>query len=125
MNHHYNKNLKEFAHELRNETVSKAEKFIWKALLSKSQTGYKFKRQRPIDRFIVDFFCAKLNLIIEIDGNSHLNKGEYDYYRENRLKSLGFHIVRFKEGDVLQNFNQVHSEVMRAVEVLDIHTGNM
>jgi very-short-patch-repair endonuclease len=118
MNHFYNKNLREYAHELRNETVSKAEKFIWKALLSKCQTGFKFKRQRPIDRFIVDFFCPELNLIIEIDGNSHLNKGEYDYYRENRLKSLGFQIIRFTEGNVLQNYNNVHFDIMRTVEVL-------
>ena len=89
--HYYNKNLKEFARELRSESVSKAEKRIWKAFLSRKQfKGLRFLRQRPIDYFIVDFFCPELKLIIEIDGNSHFQKPEYDSYRQERLKSLGF-----------------------------------
>ena len=73
--HYYNKNLKEFARELRSESVSKAEKRIWKAFLSRKQfKGLRFLRQRPIDYFIVDFFCPELKLIIEIDGNSHFQK---------------------------------------------------
>lgn len=57
-NNHYNKNLKDFARELRTLTVSKAEKHIWKAVLSRKQTDERVLRQRPIDNFIVDFFCA-------------------------------------------------------------------
>jgi very-short-patch-repair endonuclease len=64
-NNHYNKNLKEFARELRTKTVSKAEKYIWKAVLSRKQTGERFLRQRCIDYFIVDFFAPELRLIIE------------------------------------------------------------
>ena len=67
LNNHYNKNLKEFARELRTQSVSKAEKRIWKIILSREQTGVRFLRQRPIDRFIVDFFAPRLKLIIEID----------------------------------------------------------
>ncbi len=73
-NNFYNPSLKYNARELRTATVSKAEKYIWKALLSRNKLGHKFKRQRPIDRFIVDFFCSDLQLIIEIDGNSHKTK---------------------------------------------------
>ena len=70
----YNPNLKENARQLRTETVSKAEKRIWKSLLSKRKlNGERVFRQRPIDRFISDFFIPELKLIIEIDGNSHFS----------------------------------------------------
>ena len=118
MNHHYNSNLREFARDLRTESVSKAEKYIWKALLSRKKMGVAFKRQRPISNFIVDFFSGEIGLIIEIDGSSHLNKGEYDFYRENKLKDLGFLIIRFSEGEVLQNIDEVHQKIYRVVEVL-------
>lgn len=107
MNNHYNKNLKKYANELRNNSVSRAEKYIWKAGLSRNQMGVKFKRQRPILNFIVDFFCAELKLIIEIDGNSHYIKGDYDRYRHEMLSSMGFTIIRFSEGEVLNNFDDV------------------
>jgi very-short-patch-repair endonuclease len=110
-NNHYNKNLKEFARELRTETVSKAEKLLWKAILSRKQTGERFLRQRPIDNFIVDFFAPALGLIIEIDGSSHINKGEYDFYRQQKLESLGYEMIRFSEGEVLQNAGLVKERI--------------
>ena len=120
--HYYNKNLKEFARELRSESVSKAEKRIWKAILSRKQfKGFRFLRQRPIDKFIVDFFCPELKLIIEIDGNSHFQKPEYDFYRQERLKSLGFEIVRYTEGEVLQNLESVHSSLVHVVHCLQMN----
>ena len=118
MNNHYNTNLKEYARELRTASVSKAEKYIWKALLSRKQMGVAFKRQRPISNFIVDFFSAEICLIIEIDGSSHFNKGEYDAFRENKLKELGFTVFRFSDGEVLQNIREVYQQIYRVVEVL-------
>jgi very-short-patch-repair endonuclease len=118
-NNHYNPNLKEYARELRSETVSKAEKRIWKALLSRKQMeGYRFLRQRPIDRFIVDFFCPELMLIVEIDGNSHFYKPEYDRYRQDRLEALGYTVFRFTEGLVMQNINSVHEQLNYVVYCL-------
>ena len=114
-NNYYNKNLKEFARELRTETVSKAEKFLWKAVLSRKQTGERFLRQRPIDKFIVDFFAPELGLIIEIDGSSHFIKGEYDFYRQRRLESLGYVFLRFKEGEVIQNVGLVKERIDYAI----------
>ena len=78
-------------------------------------------RQRPIDKFIVDFFCPALKLIIEIDGNSHFQKPEYDFYRQERLKSLGFEIVRYTEGEVLQNLESVHASLMHVVHCLQMN----
>ena len=117
-NNHYNKNLKEFARELRTETVSKAEKLIWNAVLSRKQSGERFLRQRPIDNFIVDFFAPNLGLIIEIDGSSHANKGEYDFYRQQKLEGLGYVMIRFSEGEVLQAVGLVKEKIDYAIVCL-------
>ncbi len=116
-NHHYNKNLREFAVELRTQTVSRGEKYLWKALQRKQQ-GVGFKRQRPIKHYIVDFFAQEIGLIIEIDGNSHLNKGESDRIRENDLVDLGFTLLSFKEGEVLHNLNEVLVQIQHAIACL-------
>ena len=118
-NNHYNPNLKEFARELRSTSVSKAEKRIWKSLLSREQLNERFLRQRPIKNFIVDFFCPKLGLIIEIDGSSHLSKGEYDFYREQKLKLLGYTIIRFQEGEVMNQLDDVKDQIVHAIYVLN------
>ena len=114
-NNHYNKNLKEFARELRTSTVSKAEKYLWKSVLSRKQTGERFLRQRPIDNFIVDFFSPELGLILEIDGSSHFNKGKYDLYRQQKLESFGYTFIRFYEGEVLQNIGAVKERIDFAI----------
>ena len=99
MNNQYNKNLKLYARELRTDTVSKAEKYLWKAGLRRSQMGVKFKRQRPMFNFIVDFFSAEIKLIIEVDGSSHNHKGSYDRYRQNKLEEHGYTVsTRFIHG---------------------------
>lgn len=112
---HYNSRLKEFARELRTETVSRAEKYLWKVVLSRKQTGERFLRQRPIKSFIVDFFAPEIGLIIEIDGNSHFNKGDYDRRRENELRNLGYELIRFSEGDIIYNLDVVHEKVIHAI----------
>ena len=114
-NNHYNKNLKEFARELRSETVSKAEKYLWKSVLSRKQTGERFLRQRPIDNFIVDFFAPSLGFIIEIDGSSHFNRGNYDFYRQKKLEGLGYVFLRITEGDVIQNIGEVKEKIDNAI----------
>jgi very-short-patch-repair endonuclease len=115
-NHFYNKNLKQYARELRTESVSKAEKYIWKVLLSRKQMGFLVKRQRPILNFIVDFFIPDLGLIIEIDGISHLNKGSYDFYRQEKLQDLGFEIIRFSEGEVLTNISEIENQLIHIIQ---------
>ncbi len=117
-NNYYNPGLKEFAHELRSETVSRAEKYLWKHVLSRNQQGVKFKRQRPILYFIVDFFSQEIGLIIEIDGNSHINKGDYDKMRQNKLEALGYTIIRFSEGDVINNLGDVIIQIQHAIHCL-------
>ena len=117
-NNYYNTNLKDFAHELRTETVSRAEKYLWKHVLSRNQQGTKFKRQRPISHFIVDFFSQEIGLIIEIDGNSHRNKGDYDKMRQDKLEGFGYTIIRFSEGNVINNLGDVITQIQHVIHCL-------
>ena len=72
-NNHYNKNLQPFANKLRHK-MTKAEACLWKYALRASGLGVPFRRERPIGRFIADFVCLPLKLIIEVDGVTHLYK---------------------------------------------------
>ncbi|MBI3135623.1 MAG: DUF559 domain-containing protein [Bacteroidetes bacterium] len=117
-NNFYNPSLKAYARELRTETVSRAEKILWKAILSRKQTGQRFLRQRPIDHFIVDFFCPELRLIVEIDGNSHFHKPEYDAWRQNKLEALGYQMLRFNEGAVINQLDDVSRQIDHAIYCL-------
>lgn len=105
LNNHYNKTLRPLARNLRNGSNSKAEKILWKKVLSRKQIGVRVLRQRPIDKYIVDFFIPTFKLIIEIDGTSHEFKGEEDMIRHANLEELGFRIIRFKEQEVLDGID--------------------
>ena len=118
MNNFYNKDLKLFSRTLRTQSVSRAEKQLWLSVLKSNKIGVKFNRQRPIDHFIVDFFSKELGLIIEIDGNSHDNNAKYDRYRQDRLIALGYTILRFQEGEVLNQIDEVAGKINHAVHCL-------
>lgn len=94
----YRKDLKEKARFLRKNS-SPGEIELWKVLKGKQIQGFDFDRQKPIDAFIVDFYCKRLKLAIEIDGRSHDFKIGYDKMRAKRLQSLGVSILRFSEND--------------------------
>ena len=119
--HHnfYNKNLKEYSRELRSLNATRAERFLWKSLLSKKQTGIRFLRQRPILYFIVDFYAPELNLIIEIDGSSYLHKSEGDFKRQQTLINLGNTLIRFSEGEVLNDLVSVENSIRNVIYSLE------
>jgi very-short-patch-repair endonuclease len=100
--------LKELARRLRNN-MTFGEVLMWQQLKRKQIRGFDFDRQRPIDRYIVDFYCKDLKLAIEIDGSSH--DGEEatrrDKIRQDRLESLGVRFLRFADADVKQNMDAV------------------
>lgn len=112
-NHHYNPKLQKYAHENR-EAMTKAEACMWKYALSRKQMlGYQFRRQRPIENYIVDFICLPLKLIIEVDGYSHQipeNEAK-DKIRQNRLIELGYTVVRFNDDAVLQHINMIRENI--------------
>lgn len=98
------KNIK-FAKLLRiNQTD--AELRVWQAVRASRLLGFKFRRQVPIDDFIVDFVCFEQKLIIEIDGGQHLNCQD-DIERDIKLKTFGFKVLRFWNNEVMRNFDGV------------------
>ena len=106
----YNPELKELARKLR-KNMTYAEVMLWKVLRNKTLLGFDFDRQRPIDNYIVDFYCKELKLAIEIDGGSHdlENIALNDRIREINLKSLGVTILRFKETEIRKDIKKVLS----------------
>jgi very-short-patch-repair endonuclease len=104
----YNPILKEFARELRNNSTE-TEIYLWLKLKGKQMYGYDFHRQKPIDNFIVDFFCIRLMLAIEVDGYSHefLEVYNKDVIKEKRLNELGIHVLRFSDNQVLKDMENV------------------
>jgi very-short-patch-repair endonuclease len=104
----YEQYLKELARKLR-QNMTLSEVLLWQRLKRKQMRGYDFDRQRPIDQYIVDFYCKDLKLAIEIDGSSH--DGEEakinDDIRQERLESLGVRFLRFTDADVKRNMEMV------------------
>ena len=78
--------------------------------------GYDFHRQKPIDQFIVDFYCYELLLAMEIDGRTHDYKVGADKERQRRLESLGVHFLRFRDVDVRQNVEGVVTVIRNWIE---------
>ena len=78
--------------------------------------GYSFLRQRPIYKYIVDFHCPRLKLVIEIDGESHRNKFESDQDRQRNLEKLGLQILRFHDRDVKHDMGNVLSCIQNWIE---------
>jgi len=108
-NYHYNKKLQALARNLRN-SMTKAECCLWKyALKAKKMQGYQFTRQRPVLNYIADFMCKELMLIIEVDGVSHQfdDIEKKDKIRQEKLKEVGFMVLRFSDGEILNNIGDV------------------
>ncbi|MEO1433154.1 MAG: endonuclease domain-containing protein [Cyanobacteria bacterium J06633_8] len=102
----YNQKLVEKAKELRKNMTS-AEIKLWNYYLKTLKI--RFLRQRPIDNFIVDFYCANLKLVIEIDGESHFTDEakNYDAQRTLILENYGLQVIRFTNEQVFKNFEGV------------------
>lgn len=111
----YNPALKEKARELRNNST-RTEILLWTFLKGRQLRGYDFHRQKPIDEYIVDFFCSELLLAIEIDGLSHIDKELYDSKRQNRLEQLGVKFLRFKDEDVFYNCDYIVKEIEKWID---------
>ncbi len=110
----YNPKLKVIARNLRKQGIL-SEVILWNELKAK-KLGYDFHRQKPIDEYIVDFYCSELELVIEIDGSSHSEKFEKDSERQKRLESFGIKFLRFYDGDVRFNIEGVIASILGWIE---------
>jgi len=104
----YNPHLKELARQLRNNST-KAEVILWQILKRRQMYGYNFDRQKPVDNFILDFFCHELMLGIEVDGYSHelIEIYNKDIVKEAWMNEFGISILRFSDFQVLKDTENV------------------
>ena len=119
----YNPNLKELARQLRNNST-KAEIILWQKLKGKQMYGYDFHRQKPIDNYIIDFFCHELMLGIEVDGYSHqiIEVFNKDVKKEGVMNMIGIHILRFSDEQVLKDTDNVIRTIEWYIVNFEEHT---
>ena len=102
-----------------------AEKKLWYNYLKNFK--FRFLRQRPIDNFIVDFYCAELKLVIEVDGDSHFtNEGkDYDVARTKILESYKLKVMRFTNDEVLNNLESVCQRIEELIPPTPLFKGGL
>jgi very-short-patch-repair endonuclease len=100
------------------EHMTNAESILWEALKSKQLNGFKFRRQHAIGLYIVDFYCHKLKLVIEIDGGYHntQEQREKDNLRTKELVDLGVKVIRFTNEDVEKDLDKVLETIIQSSE---------
>ena len=107
--------LRTRARELRNNPTD-AERVLWGQLRFWQLDGYKFRRQQPLGRYIVDFVCLEKRVIVELDGGQHAQQASLDAERDRWLRDEGFTILRFWNHDVLKNVGAVKELIYKTLE---------
>ena len=107
--------IQQRACELRKE-MTPAERCLWQALRGNALDGAYFRRQTAVGTFILDFYCAKSRLAVEVDGGQHLEQADYDAERTRWLgEERGIRVIRFTNEDVLQNLDAVLDVIREAL----------
>ena len=88
-------------------TSTDVERKLWHRIRDKQLVDFRFRRQRPIGKYIVDFICLEAKLIVELDGGQHAAEVGYDAKRTTFLASLGYRVLRFWNSEVVQNMEGV------------------
>jgi very-short-patch-repair endonuclease len=114
---YYKKYLNGYANSLRNDSTL-SEIILWKELKGKQILGMQFNRQRPIGQYIVDFYCAKAMLIIELDGITHHQDEQFekDKLRDETLTKLGYVVLRFHDDEVMNDRENVLREIEATIK---------
>ena len=106
--------IKNKARGLRNCQTDQ-EKKLWEKLRNGQINGMHFRRQHPYNIYIIDFYCFKANLAIEIDGKIHIGRRQYDEERTRFIESSGIKVIRFKNGDIENRIDWVVDEIKKAI----------
>ena len=107
------------ARKLRRSSTD-VERKLWHRIRDKQVEGFRFRRQRPIGKYIVDFICLNAKLIVELDGGQHADAIEYDEKRTAFLESLGYRVLRFWNNEVIENMGGVLERLRE--DLLSTHT---
>ena len=113
----YNTNLIPLARKNRKKQTPAERKMWFEVLRGRKLAGFKFTRQKPLNTFIADFYCAELLLVIEIDGLYHNEQKEYDEFRSQVLwESHGILVLRCKNEDILNRIEKVKKQLEVVIE---------
>ena len=107
--------MNDYARHLRN-SATEAERRLWQRLRRRQVNGFKFRRQRPIGRYVCDFVCLEADVIVELDGSQHAAQAPYDEQRDAFLRSNGFRVLRFWNGLVFSELDGVIQTIVAALE---------
>lgn len=102
--------MRELATSLRNNPTD-AERHLWQFLKKSQLSGYKFRRQESLGKYIVDFICIDARLIIEIDGSQHIERKELDKVRTDYLIRLDYKVIRYWNHQVLNQTTDVLEDI--------------
>lgn len=109
-----NKIHRDLARSLR-KNMTTPEQLLWEALRKRQLDGYRFRRQMPLGRYIADFVCLEVRLVIELDGKQHLDHQDYDHERNHWMQQQQFRVLRFWNHEWLNQPNQVLQHIRQAL----------
>jgi very-short-patch-repair endonuclease len=98
------------------KNMTDSEKLLWERLKGKQVLGMRIRRQHPIDIFIVDFYCHDARLVIEIDGDIHKEKVEYDDGREAEIEKYNLKVIRFSNDEVMSDIDTVINTIIATIK---------
>jgi very-short-patch-repair endonuclease len=107
--------LEQAAQAMRREPTG-SEAALWGALQKRQVAGLKFRRQHPVGRFVLDFYCASHRLVVEVDGGIHDAQQDHDAARTEALETHGYRVLRFRNEAVLHNLDDVVRRIAAAAE---------
>ena len=110
----YNRHLKKYSRRLRKE-MTESEKLLWSRIRGKQLKGLQIYRQKPIGPFVVDFYCPKAKLVIELDGGQHYTEHVQakDQARDDYMLTQGLRTLRFSDKEVFENLTGVLEAIWR------------
>ncbi len=114
----YNSNLKSLGRRLRG-SLTDAEKLLWSKLRRKQIENLQFNRQKPVGNYIIDFYCDKAKLIIEVDGGQHYEERNIksDRIRDEYFKKIGLKVIRFTNLDIFKNIDSVVEKIIQEIKI--------
>ena len=118
---HFNKYSERDKRKILRSNTTQAENILWRYLRKRQIAGFKFRRQYGVDAYVIDFFCIKVKLAIEIDGEIHLSdvSRENDQQRQEYLESFGITFLRFKNQEIFENIDNVLRKISETLKGLD------
>ncbi|OGW51445.1 MAG: hypothetical protein A2Y81_07475 [Nitrospirae bacterium RBG_13_43_8] len=116
----YNRESEKLKRKMLRENLSQAEVLLWSKLKGKGLNNYKFRRQYSVGKFVIDFYCPKSKLAIEVDGDSHFVEGakERDRERQTIIETFGITFLRFTNREIYENIDGVLDKIVEHIKIL-------